>query len=657
MLFLVNRMKDLKSRLIAGDKLPRRNRSKLVLGIKKLDRVYALKLLSLMYRWKAKTPTRGTYAKFVRSINRGRSDKHVFSPPGYFFTKDELEEFKTFLPSIRVDYAPLEVEGAHVMEGGEVADGPQHIADELYAMCESGDIFIHHLDYLEKIFDLTPILSERLKLVAISKQESGPFVGKIAGLTKDGGLKVRHVANLIKGWQVAISPLVKFYKMIEETYPQSANWNQLEGAVKAACAAEKGIALSSFDVVSSTDNIYRKLFFILMDPVIESLPDSKEGKLVKSAYAVDKELCSEGVYLTPFNQRAWYDIGQAMGRWTSKSQLNLTMIKLSASCGGNSNNSAINGDDVIIWNDLVSQDFEVLLEKLDIPISIEKSYIRKKAGEFSGKIITSEDGILPVVKGSKENLESDPFGSLRQYGRRGLSLYGKTLGMVKRVAKYLGGKQLDVQPYLDETKADEGVSKAEKDFIASIDKTPTLEKGSTSKRMVDQVFFNDDELYKEYKAVQFSMDYDPDMFNQPSLYGQYKQRESELRERIRRLHDFRHVAVKRFSPPISRLDTLIDNLKSHHVTTSDGHRINGFGHGETAHVYERLFQNIPPLFEGKSRDQDNHRLKKARIRQLHRLNRLIKRWEKELKAPILVETKRPSLLVRFFEYIVYGVRN
>jgi hypothetical protein len=343
------------------------------------------------------------------------------------------------------------------------------------------------------------------------------------------------------------------------------------------------------------------------------------------------------------------------------------MIKLTQSCGGSVHNSAINGDDVIIWDDQVSHKFEKLLSVLDIPISIQKSYIRKTSGEFSGKIITQENGILPVVKGAKIDLESDPLGSLRQYGKDGLPLYkskktGNLIGMIKRVAKYLGGQQSDVSAYLDETGADKDISESEKQFIQDLTKQPVISRRETPKQWVDQVFVAEaGDLKKKLKEVQFSMDYDPDMFDTPSLYSVHKKNESEIRERFKRLHDFRNVAVKRFSPPISRLDTLVDNLNSRNVVTSDNHHIDGFGRGELSTVYERLFQNTPSYFQGKSNDQDSHKTKKSRIEQFHRLNKLIREWETELNAPIpeLVTTKVQSwsLLDCFFSFIVYGRKH
>lgn len=625
--FLVDHMKMLKSIVLGGEKLPKTKKSKFLKGLKSLSRVKQLKLLSIMYRWKAKKPDRATYKKFCDSINQGRS----FTKPelrGYQFKNYEIDMYCNFADSCAVHYTPFDSSGTHVLSDNKVTEGPVHIADEIYAMTEAGNIFIENASYLQEIFDIPDRVLGDLILNAEERESAGnTYVGRIAALNKDGALKLRHVANLVKGWQVAISPLVDFYKMIESKHLQSANWDQLEGATKAAIAAGEGFSLSSFDVVSSTDNIHRELFFLLMDPVIEALPNSKKGNLLRKAYKVDKMLCSDGVYLTPFNQRAWYDIGQAMGRWTSKQQLNLTMIRLNVSCGGTHYNSAINGDDVIVWDDEVSRKLEKTFEICDIPISIEKSYIRKRSGEFSGRIITCDEGILPVFKGRKSKLKNDPFGYLRQYGSDGLSLipYQKR-SAVKRVAKYLANQEMGLEEYAAQCGIQ--VDPLEAEFL--LQKSPVIEKQPWSKLWLDQVFGN----YEPLLAIKPAFDKHMKNFFTERLSLEQIQKYTSVyhaaQERSRRLTDFKYVAVKRFRAPNNRLDTLVDNLNSHIFETSDKFLIVGYGRGEKAKLFMRLRKDVPPPLGRHATDDYTKSKAHEKIRYVNRLNKKIRQWNAEL---------------------------
>jgi hypothetical protein len=633
--FVVDYFKWLKSLCISGKKLPRAQGRTIIRAVKSLNRVLQLRLTNIVGRWKARTPTKSDYHKFQQSVNKGRKFTGLDEFPlrKFRFKPEEIRRFHRFIPDVHIRWSPLQATGTHVLENNATSKGPVHISEEIYALTDAGEIFLRHSGYIQDIFDINPELMDMLCDLAFQKRDN-KVIGRIAGLVKDGGLKTRYIANLIKGWQVAISPLVGFYKAIESTYPQSANWDQLDAAIRAACATRDGFNLTSTDIVSSTDNIPRDLFFHLMDPVIASLPDTHQGWLLRNAYQLDKDLCELGVYLTPYDQRVWYDIGQAMGRWTSKQQLDITMIKASAAVGGNGSNSAINGDDVVIWDDRVSQNFDSLLNRWDIPISEMKSFSMCPNGEFSGRIITRDDGILPVYKGRELNFSDDPLGAFRQYGEDGLVLLPiKLRKVISDVMLYLNEiAVLDLSLDPSEGKLYDPV----REFIVNFKDLPRVENYGHTKEWVEQVF--DAELNAAVKTVELiAYHEDITMFAKHKnltplqLMAEQSKEIEELKKVIRRRQGFTTVAVNRFSRPNSRLNLLIDNLNSYRVVTSDGHVIHGYGNSTFAKLMEDL-KGSNVLSTMKGHDPHEAITREERLQKIRVFNRLARKVRKMNKA-------------------------
>lgn len=547
-----------------------------------LDKV--LKILNLPGRWKAKPPGRKEFSKFRHSVSQKPS-----KVPIPLISKNLIssEEFDSSISVAKVSYSPLNAANTHVLEG-KTARGPQHIAEEMYALTMAGEIYRRHEPYLASLFGLEPRARELL--LENSKLYKLPIIGKIAGLTDDGGLKVRMIANLVKGWQVAISPLTSVLKAWLKVQPESSMFDQTGGALWMEEQLRNGKTVTSIDIVNSTDNLEKRVYEKVIEEIIAETFLKGEGITPAfvsfvGAYYLDKDLNQYGYYETPFDDiKVRYNKGQAMGRWTSKYLLDTTMILMFRSVGGNGGNGRINGDDIFITDNRVARRFKRLLNRMEIPISEPKSFFYKRFGEFSGRIINSTSGILPVFKGRRIDWVKDPFGSIRQYGYEGLQLIPKFIRKkVKVVAAALGER--DVSEFLDK------VENMHQGYTPECS-TSIIERKSWDNLWVQQVFCEHaaKEVYEEAMSNFYDMDFTyADLSNDHSMYmwERFKQQSVKLSE-LRKHTIFKSVALQRFSEPNQRLDPFIDLLNSSFVHTSDGHYIRGYG--GMNHVISRLRQ-------------------------------------------------------------------
>ena len=529
-----------------------------------------LRLCNITGRWKAQEASRKDYLKFKSQVAKSPSSQKV---PQEFVETVDTEVFASAISTARLSFKPLNDKTTHSLVNSK--NGPVHISEEMYAMAMAGHIYRAHEPYLVSIFCLEKPARELLWQKSLESER--PVIGTIACLTDDGSLKKRFVANLAKGWQCAISPLMYVLKSYLKVQPDVASFNQDEGVQFMASRLRDGDKVCSIDIVNSTDNIERRIFEYVVEALIEKLfpviGGTKEFALFIQAYYLDKDLSAFGIYNTPFSGvTVRYNCGQAMGRWTSKGILDFTMLVMSRYSGGSGSNSRINGDDYWTSSPIVGKRFSETLEWFNIPISSTKTFMYKSFGEFSGRLV-NVDGILPVYKGRDVNWRSDPFGWIRQYGVTGIYLLPyHSRKKISRVARALNDDKLS-------------------DFNSSIDNPfegydpPTtsslIEKSTWDELWVNQVFA-DHALREEIdRAVSLYMDtamLSADLSDPHSMYlwERYKYYAHEI-STLREHSLFNRVALQRFVEPNQRLDQFIDLLNSELVKTSDGHRIQGYG--------------------------------------------------------------------------------
>ena len=259
-----------------------------------------------------------------------------------------------------------------------------------------------------------------------------------------------------------------------------------------------------------------------------------------------------------------------MGRWTSKYQLDILMMLLAQKAGASKTNCRINGDDIIFSDTQVARRFIKLLKYLGVPISDQKTFVKKDFGEFSG-LIADATGIYQVQKESPLDVKRDPFGPLRKYGPRGLSLVPRNLRNavwavaslpepygLESIRKQSGNPYIGFQPVV---------------------KSKKFGRISWSQDWVDQAFseYSMDLLEQRISRVMkhsFRKDISgPDR----EALGLYARVLAQKLNKVSELALFQGATHHHFSTPLQRLDLLADNFDSYSIKTSDGWKLVGYG--------------------------------------------------------------------------------
>lgn len=259
--------------------------------------------------------------------------------------------------------------------------------------------------------------------------------GKIAGLTKDRGLKKRYIANPHRLLQMACSRLQNAANACLEGLEVSLVHNQSKSEEWIVDQLGKGKRLFSLDLSSATDNfplwyqekVVRRLFPHLQQDIdlwidicglLWELPIIDREK--------DQELAIEFAYLSPslrpkYTEYVRYTKGQPMGTSPSFAVFTLSHIALLFSLGGQTDDFRVVGDDVVISCGDLAYKYQHYMKQLGVAISHSKSIFNSTRAEFAGRIC-DKLGFWPSYKASPISIAKDPFGPFRQYGLRGAQL-------------------------------------------------------------------------------------------------------------------------------------------------------------------------------------------------------------------------------------------
>lgn len=220
-----------------------------------------------------------------------------------------------------------------------------------------------------------------------------PICAGVIKVIQEGGLKARVVAMPCAGAQIAFKPLHNSIGEILKSIPEDCTFNQMKGIEWGSEQLKLGKRMYAVDLSSATDNF--PLGF--QKAVLDSLNYEFSEEFVETCQM------NWGYKDNAFSKMVKYTKGQPMGLYGSFVLFSLShhylLQSLQAELGLN-DTYRILGDDIIINNDLMYNEYISAMENMYVPISHHKCLISDYYTEFAGKLI-SPLGKIPVAKGPK----------------------------------------------------------------------------------------------------------------------------------------------------------------------------------------------------------------------------------------------------------------
>lgn len=370
----------------------------------------------------AKTATKRQLDKFIDSVQSPDLDRLPHIPHLQLAVQDVVEH----LPRRKVP--PFETFGWSPLKRAPKADmttcpeGPDVLFEDF-----SSTIVWDLLDDDE----IQGVLSETLgsfypMLFSESEEEvSSPF-GKFAGrisAIQEPGFKLRAIANPRRIFQVALRPLgMQLFHLLRHL-PWDCTYDQESGVRATQEALQAGKVVHCIDLSDATNNFPLSLQLrILRWMEGLHLPDLKLfEEVAKAPWFLPPSMRrdngnsdTENLLLQddsngpeePIHQQIRWTKGQPLGLYPSFPSFALThgLLLRSIEIGSDEQDTfKVLGDDVVIFDDHICEEYLKFLRLLRVPISESKSIHSDRVAEFGGMVITKQT----VLKSWKWRLPRD----------------------------------------------------------------------------------------------------------------------------------------------------------------------------------------------------------------------------------------------------------
>lgn len=236
----------------------------------------------------------------------------------------------------------------------------------------------------ESLMDLYPHL---LKVQEVNSEERDP-VGRIS-VVQEPGLKARFLANPRRVYQVALRPFGKQLFSVLRQLPWDCTYDQWSGINWVQQQLNSGTEVHSVDLSDATNNFPLNLQLRVLRWI--------DG-LDFSDIILFEKVCRGSWFIPPAlridpneSQQKWGK-GQPLGLYPSFPVFALThglLLKSIEETIGTSNSFRVLGDDVVISNNKVYDEYLKLIDLLQIPVSWKKSISSDRVAEFAGVVITA----------------------------------------------------------------------------------------------------------------------------------------------------------------------------------------------------------------------------------------------------------------------------
>jgi len=315
------------------------------------------------------------------------------------------------------------------------------IVDSLKFLFESVEGFNHYIKYKHShyspvIGDLWNVLCdpynrmENKNVFDPIKYHGSFLVGRI-GLIQEPGYKLRAVANPGRVFQRVLEPFGNAIYGYLKSLPFDCTFDQSKAIPVLQEALAHGKTIHSIDLSGATDYFPLALQEHLLKKMFPDIDVDLFVDLSKASW-----------YMPQCGEISWRR-GQPLGLFPSFGAFALTHGTLLLGLLNKewNNQFFVLGDDVVILDDQLAQDYYQVLHLLGCPVSLPKSLHSKTLCEFGGKIIS----INAVISQYKwRDVSDDSFMDIaRILGPRSLSLFKpRQVKMIQRFSQipdFLGG--------------------------------------------------------------------------------------------------------------------------------------------------------------------------------------------------------------------------
>lgn len=218
------------------------------------------------------------------------------------------------------------------------------------------------------------------------------YVGKIFS-TMEPGVKLRVFAAPRLVYQAALKPLADYLNNVLLEIGMDCTHSQESGALFVQEALSEGKTVWSYDLSSATDNAPREIQFFILK--LFNIPSD----LLRVF-----EYVSQGEWILPdeFGRggQATWSVGQPLGTIPSFATFALWHHTLICGICRRLNvdpkiTYRVLGDDVVIIDKKVAEEYKRVISSLGIPISLNKSYTSDNYAEFAGYHISKDTLVRP----------------------------------------------------------------------------------------------------------------------------------------------------------------------------------------------------------------------------------------------------------------------
>jgi hypothetical protein len=358
---------------------------------------------------------------------------------GYELLPQMLHVRKLSKPQPLVDMLPSPSKRAPLLDKSvKEEDG---IVDSLKFLFETQEGFQHYIKY--KSSHYLPVMGELWDVLRDPynraenkgafdplKKHNSFLVGRI-GLIQEAGYKLRSVANPGRVFQRVLEPLGKAIYGYLKDLPFDCTFDQSKAFPVLQEALTRSKTIHSIDLSGATDYFPLALQEHLLRKIF---PDIEVNLFC--------DLCKASWYMPHYGEISWRR-GQPLGLYPSFGAFALThgCLLLGLLNKEWDNQFFILGDDVVILDDQLAQDYYQILMDLGCPVSHQKSLHSNSLCEFGGKIISAST----VISQYKwRGISDDSFLDIAKIiGPKSLALFmPRQVKIIKRLSQipdFLGG--------------------------------------------------------------------------------------------------------------------------------------------------------------------------------------------------------------------------